>query len=170
MRVILREATHTHDAMQGTRGLIAVTGAKLSQTQRKLAVALEPLIEYLYVTWAVHRLNCVIATFRLSGEHVVSVIAPVPGFFPQHTINHLRRTHFLVTVVALNTTHVLLKHLIDSPAIGVPEHHARRFFLGMEQIEALTDLAMVALLGLFDTLDISRQLLLISPSRAIHAL
>ena len=52
----------------------------------------------------------------------------------------------------------------------MPEHHARRFFLGMEEVQALADLAMVALFRFFNTLDISRQLLFISPSGAINAL
>ena len=70
----------------------------------------------------------------------------------------------------LHLAHVLLEHLVQGPAIGVPEHHARCFFLGMEQVQALADLAVIALLGFFDALDIGRQLLLVSPGGAIDAL
>ncbi|MNF59181.1 hypothetical protein D3C84_407620 [compost metagenome] len=94
----------------------------------------------------------------------------MPGFLPQAAVNDLRRFDLQVAVVTLNLAHVLLEHLVQGPAIGVPEHHARRFFLGMEQVQALADLAVIALLGLFDTLDIGRQLLLVGPGGAIDPL
>jgi hypothetical protein len=52
----------------------------------------------------------------------------------------------------------------------VPEHHARRFFLQVEQVELLADLAVVALFGFFDALDVGRQLLLVGPGGAVDAL
>ena len=52
----------------------------------------------------------------------------------------------------------------------MPEHHAWRFFLQVEQVQLLADLAMVALFGFFDTLDVCRQLLLVGPGSAIDAL
>ena len=52
----------------------------------------------------------------------------------------------------------------------MPEHHARRFFLKVEQVQALADLAVVAFLGFFDALDVSRQLLLISPGSTVDPL
>ena len=52
----------------------------------------------------------------------------------------------------------------------MPEHHARRFFLGVEQVQTLADLAVIALLGLFHTLDVGCQLLLVRPGSAIDTL
>src|SRR5690606_2326160 len=49
-------------------------------------------------------------------------------------------------------------------------HPARAFFLGMETVQTLAALAMVALLGLFDTLDIGRLLFLVGPGGAIDEL
>src|SRR5690606_11018262 len=59
---------------------------------------------------------------------------------------------------------------IDGPAIGVPEDHARRFFLQMEQVQLLADTAVIALLGFLDALDIRSQLLLVRPGSAVDAL
>ena len=77
MRIVLGKATHAHQTVQRTGGLIAMTGAELGQTQRQLAVALQALIEHLDVTWAVHRLDRVITAFRLGGKHVRRVVLPV---------------------------------------------------------------------------------------------
>ena len=147
-----------------------MAGAELGQAQRQLAVALQALIEHLNMARAVHRLDRVITAFRLSGEHVGAVVLPVAGALPQHAINHLRRLDLFITSVDLHLAHVLLKHLIDRPAIGMPEHHARRFFLGMEQVQTLANLAVIALLGLFHTLDVGSQLLLVCPGSAVDTL
>jgi hypothetical protein len=52
----------------------------------------------------------------------------------------------------------------------VPEHHARRFFLHVVQVELLADLAVVALGGLFQTLQVGLELLLVGPGGAVDAL
>ncbi len=170
VRIVLGEATHAHDAVQGTRRLVTMTGTELGQTHRQLAVAFQALIEHLHVARAVHRLDRVVAAFGLGGEHVVGVVGPVPGFFPERAIDHLRGLDLEVAILTLHFTHVLLKHLIQGPALRVPENHARRFFLGMEQAETLADLAMVAFFGFFDALDVGCQLFLVGPGSAVDAL
>ena len=170
MGVILGKGTHTHDAVQSTRRLITVTGTKLGQAHRQFTVAFQPLIEHLHVARAVHRLDRVIAALRLSGEHVFSVVGPVPGLFPQAAVDDLRGLDLKIAVLALDLAHVLLKNLVKRPAIRMPEHHARRFFLGVEQAKALADFTVITLLGFFNTQDISCQLLFISPGRAIDTL
>ena len=170
MGVILGEAAHAHDAVQRTRWLVTVAGTELGQAHRQLAVALQALVEHLYVARAVHRLDGVVAVFRLGGEHVVGVVGPVPGFLPQATVNDLRSLDLQVAVFALNLAHVLLKHLVQGPAVRVPEHHARRFFLEVEQVQALADLAVITLFGFFNALDVGGQLLLVSPGSAVDPL
>ena len=133
-----------------------MAGAKLSKTQRQLTVTLEPLIEHLNVAGAVHRLDRVIAAFRLSGKHVFSVVTPVPGPLPQAAIHNLRCFDLLVAVHTLHAAHVLLEHLIDGPAIRVPKHHARGLFLRMEEIKTFANLAMIPLFSLFNALNVGR--------------
>src|SRR3546814_17158120 len=52
--------------------------------------------------------------------------------------------------VAVHAAHVLLDHLPDAPALGVPEHQPRRFFLQVEQILLPADAAVIALLGFLE--------------------
>ena len=52
---------------------------------------------------------------------------------------------------------------------GVPEHHARAFFLEMEQVQLAAEPAVVALLGFLDLLQIRVELFLLRERRAVDA-
>ena len=55
------------------------------------------------------------------------------------------------------------------PALGVPEHDAGPFLLEVEQVHLAAELAVVALLGLLDLLEIGVELLLLGEGRAVDA-
>ena len=95
---------------------------------------------------------------------------PVAGLLPQHAVDDLRAADFLVAVVAVHGTHVLLDRLPHGPAFGMPEHHARRFVLHVEQVEQLAQFAVVALLRLFQTGQVGIQVFLLRPGRTVDAL
>ena len=57
-----------------------------------------------------------------------------------------------------------------SQPVRMPEHGARRLFLLMEQVELAPDLAMVALLGFLEPMQVLVELLLVRPRRAVDAL
>ncbi|MNH05353.1 hypothetical protein D3C79_646730 [compost metagenome] len=52
----------------------------------------------------------------------------------------------------------------------MPEHHARRFFLEVEQAQALADFTVIAFFRFFDALNVGSQLLLVGPGGAVDAL
>ncbi|MNZ98000.1 hypothetical protein D3C78_1172690 [compost metagenome] len=52
----------------------------------------------------------------------------------------------------------------------MPEHHAGRFFLGVEQVQALADLAVIALLRLFQAVQVILEVLLAAPAGTVDAL
>jgi hypothetical protein len=58
---------------------------------------------------------------------------------------------------------------IDHP-FGMPEHHARRLVLRMEEVELLAELAVVALLRLLDAMEVRLEVFLLRPRRAVDAL
>ncbi len=76
----------------------------------------------------------------------------------------------LVAVFPQTVTDVLFHLLIDGPAMVVPEHHARGFLLAVEQVELPTQATMVPLFGLFQTMQIGFQGLLVRPGGAVDAL
>src|SRR3546814_3667881 len=89
---------------------------------------------------------------------------------PKLDVEDLRAAHLAIAGVAVHAAHVLLDHLPDAPALGVPEHQPRRFFLQVEQVLLPADAAVVALLGFLDALDVGGQLFLVRPCGAVDAL
>ena len=165
MRVVLGEGAHAHDAMQRPRRLVAVDDAEFGQAQRQLAIGAQAVLEDLDVAGAVHRLDgvdalvfllCVVAG-RARHEHVFAIPAPVAGDLPQLLVEHLRCADLLV-VGGEAAAHVGDQGLVDGPPLGVPEHRARPFLLEVEEVHLARQLAMVALLGFLELLDIGVEL------------
>ena len=170
MAIVLREAAHTHDAVQTARRLVAVALPEFAVTQRQITVALDALLEDQDVPRTVHRLQGVFTLFRLGREHVVTVLVPVTGFFPQAFVDDLWAFDFVVTAVAVDLAHVLLHLLPDGPPFGMPENQTGRVVVDMEQVQLTAELAVIAFFGLFKAQQILLQVFFAGPSGAIHAL
>ncbi len=92
------------------------------------------------------------------------------GFFPQHAVHHERAFHFLVLVLFQLGAYEGFQFAEDGPAIVVPEHHARCFFLHMIQVKLLTDFTVVTFCGLFQALQVGIQGFFVCPGRTIDTL
>ena len=160
VRVVLREGAHAHQAVQRARRLVAMHLAELREAQRQVAIAADALLEDLHVARAVHRLDGVQPLVRRARhEHVLAELLQVARLLPQRGVHDLRRVDFLEAGALLRLAHVADQALEDAPALGMPEHRAGRLFLHVEQVELAADLAMVALLGLFEPVQVVLQLL-----------
>jgi hypothetical protein len=168
--VILDESAHAHDAVQRPGRLVAMTRAEFRQPQGQITVAAQALVEDLDVAGAVHRLDRVVAVFGRRGEHVLGIVLPMAGALPERTIHDHRRLHFTVAVAAQHAPQVLFDFLPDRPSLGVPENHPRCFVLQMEEVELPAELAMVALLGLFEHVQIGFLVFLAHPGGAVDPL
>ena len=144
--------------------------AELAVAQWEISITAKPLIEYLHMPRAIHRLDRVITILRCCREHVLLVIFPVPRTFPKAAIQNLRTTHFLVAMIAIHTPHVLLDSLPDRPSLGMPENHAWGLFLKMEKIQLRADLAVIALFGFLEHVQIGILLILFGPGRPVNTL
>ena len=147
-----------------------MAATKLGHTQRQIAIRLQPLVENLYVTRAVHRLNAVFTVLRRRGEHCIFVVVPVTGFFPQDTVHHERTFNFLILVLFQFRTNKHFQFTEDGPAVVVPEYHTRRFFLHMVQVELFTDFTVVAFRGFFQALQVSVKRFFVCPRRTVNTL
>src|SRR3979409_2273440 len=90
------------------------------------------------------------------------------GGFPQRLVENLRRVDFAV-IAREASAHISDQRLEDGPALRVPEHHAGAFFLEVKQIEFAAELAMVALFGFLDLLQIRIEIFLLRKRRAVDA-
>ena len=154
MRIILYKTANTHQSMQCTTRLIAMARTKFSQTHRQITVRAQAVIENLNMSGTVHRFNRIFAFFRTGYEHIIFVVIPMTGFFPKGFIHDLGSFDFFITGSIQFFTHMLLNSLPQSPTFGMPKHHTRRFVLQVEQIQLLTQFAMVAFFCFFNALDI----------------
>ena len=118
----------------------------------------------------VHRLQGKLAIIRFHGKHVVTELVSVAGSLPQRHIHDLRGTNFTIALLALSITHVLLDYLVDSPAGGMPKHHTGCFFLQMKQVKLFTDFAMIALFRFLKSMQITLEILFVSPGSAVNPL
>jgi hypothetical protein len=127
------------------------------------------VLEYLHMTGAVHRLDGEHAfVFRLGDEHVLLVPAPVTGGFPQRLVEDLRCVDLFIGAFK-TPPHVVDKILEHPPALGVPEHHARPLFLEVEQVHLAAQLAVVALFGFLQHVQVAFKVSLAGPRGAIDA-
>ena len=169
--VVLGEGAHPHDAVHGARRLVAVAGAELGHAQRQLAIGLLADVEDLDVTRAVHRLDGQdLALGALAHEHGVAELLGVARLLPQALVEDLRSLHLLVAGRVQATAHVVLEHAVERPALRVPEHHALALFLDVEEVHGLAQLAVIALLGFLDALQIGFEIGFRGPRGAVDAL
>jgi hypothetical protein len=94
----------------------------------------------------------------------------VTGLLPEDAIKHHRCFDFLIAMLGEQIAHVLFDALPDDPTVRMPEHHARRFFLQMEQVELSSQFAMIAFFRLFQHVQIGIKLFLLGPGCTVDAL
>ena len=158
-------------AVQRAGRLVAMHAAELGDLHRQVAIALEAVLEDLHVARAVHRLQREDAlVLGLGDEHVGVVGLPVARRLPQRSLEELRRVDLDVAFRVLAAAHVGDQPLEQRPALRVPEHRARRVVLEMEQVHLAAELAVVALLGFLELLEVGGELLLVAERGAVDAL
>ena len=92
------------------------------------------------------------------------------GFFPQDAVHHERTFYFLILVLFQFRTYEHFQFTEDCPAVVVPEHHTRRFFLHMVQVKLLTDFTVVAFSGFFQALQVSVEGFFVCPRSTVNTL
>ena len=151
---------------------VAVDVAELEQPQRQLAVAALTTLEDQAVHRAVHRLHVVRAVVHLHRRvHAVGVPLEVPGGLEQLPVREMRGVDELVAAGLVAQAAVVLHELADDRALGVPHRQATTQLLGeREEVELVGQLAMVALGGLLELMEVLGERLLRLPCGAVEAL
>src|SRR5499425_378129 len=170
MRVVLGELAHAHEAGEHPRPLVAMAAPHLRVAQGQVAVRPQRPPVYVGGLGAVHGLETERLLLDLQLEHVLAVVLPVPRLLPQLLVHEHGRGDFLVAP----RVEVLARELLELPdehhPAGEPEGCARRHVVELEEVELAPELAMIALLRLFDAPEVLLQLVLAEPRRAVDAL
>ena len=172
VRVVLGKAAHAQQAVHHARALVAIDGAELAQAHRQIAIRLERVAIDEDVERTVHRLHAIFRVVQFhGGEHVLRVVAFVAGGLPQIDARDVRGVDQRVAALQVLVAHPVFHLFADEAALGMPEDQARAGeLLDGEQVELLAEHAMVALLGLFELVQVVVEILLGEERRAVDAL
>ncbi len=173
VRVVLRHAAHARQPVHHSRLLVAVHRPELEQSQRQLAVRAHVAAVDQDVERAVHRLEVVVgAAVELHRRvHAVGEPVEVPGDLEEVRLGDVRRVDELVAGFLVPAARVVLHHAADRAALRVEHGEAGADLVGeREEVELLAELAVVALLRLFDAVEVLLERGLRLPRGAVDAL
>ena len=170
MRVVLRKATHTHQAVQGAGFFVAVHQAQLSHPAGQIAVAPHAALECQDAARAVHRLDGIILIIDPGGVHILAVGDPMTALLPQRAVEDDRGFHFLIARVLVDLMPVVFQCVSQHHTLWVEEGKAGAFIQDVEKIKLAAQLAVIALLGFFQHFQILVQFFLVAESGAVDAL
>src|SRR5438128_11074819 len=95
--------------------------AELGDAQGEIAIALQPVLEDLHVTRAVHRLAAIDALIRRLGDvHVLGELLPMAGLLPESAVEHAGRVDLDIAPGLLAPPQIADQRLEQSPALGMP--------------------------------------------------
>jgi hypothetical protein len=99
MGVVLVERVETEEPVQRARRLIAMQRPGLGESQRKIAVAMQPASVHEHVTGTVHRLEPGDALALLDQEEQIAVLLPMARRLPELGVVHERRLDLQVAAL-----------------------------------------------------------------------
>ena len=176
--VVLGHAPHPGEAVHHAGLLVAVDAAELEHPQGQLPVAALARPEDEDVERAVHRLEVVVLAGRAPlvvevhrREHAVGVPVEVARLLEQRRLGDVGRVDELVAALLVAPARVVLHEPAHETALGVEHGQARADLVGeREQVQLGAELAVVALLGLLEPLEVRLQVGGRRPRRAVDAL
>src|ERR1035437_3708044 len=168
--VVLNEVADAGQAGQRAGALVSMQPAEFGEAQREIAVGAQLALVDERALGAVHRLEAEGLALGLQHEHAVLIVGPVARLLPELLVDQHRRGDFLVAAAVLDLTNRGFESPPQALAIGMPKGRAGADVVEAEQVELDTEVAMVALLGLFQPVEIGVQIFLRGPDRAVDAL
>ena len=168
----MREAAHSHHAVQDAAAFVAVDGAELGPTQRQLAVRPAAVLIDEDVAGAVHRLDPERLLLDLHrAVHHVAVVLEVPRDGEQRFARDVRRVHGLVAGARVELPPEALDLAPHDAEVRVPEHEAAAgFCVRAEEVELRPEPSVVALFDLFEPREVLVERLLRPERGAVDAL
>ena len=150
VRVILGEATNAEQAVQRAAHFVTVHNAQFACANRQVAIAVRLRCVHEHAARAVHGLHAVLFFIDDGGVHVVFVVVPMARGLPQLLVHDERRGNLDVAGLAMDLAPVVDERVFQNHAVGKEEREAGSLVAHHEEVHFAADLAMVALLGLFE--------------------
>ena len=152
--VVLSKLTNTEQTVQSALHLITVIKTSLSQLHRKIPIRTWLGLVNQASTRAVHRLNGKVLFIYRGGVHILFVVVPVTRGLPKGTREDQWGLNLLITKASLHLMPVIGQSVAQSHTVWKPEWRARTKVGHHEELHLATNLPVIALLGLFDHLEV----------------
>ena len=172
VRVVLGHATDPGEAVDDAGLLEPVDAPELEQPQRKVAVGPAARLVDEVVHRAVHRLEAVLRPLEVDRrEHAVREVRQVAGGVEQPVLGDVRGADVVEPLLDVPAADVVLHLALDDAALGVVDREARTQLVGEGvEVELGAELAVVALLGLGQPLQVGLEVVLGRPGGAVDPL
>ena len=154
MRVVLREAAHAHQPVQGAGQLVPVHKAQFADALRQVLVRMQPALVDEHAARAVHGLDGVVGVVYFRDIHIVLVVVPVPRPVPQVLVEDHGRFDLLVSARHVLFAPVIDKQVVQEHAFRQEEGEARALLVDVEQVQLAAELAVIALFGLLEHVQV----------------
>ena len=168
--VVLGEAAHPEQAVEGPGQLVAVDQTQLSHPQGQLLVGVGLAGVHQHAAGAVHGLDGEVHVVDDGGVHIVLVVVPVTGALPELAVEHDGRGDFHVAVFLMHLPPIVDEGVFQHHPLGQEEGEAGALVPEHEQAQLLAQPAVVPLLGLLDLGQVLVQLVLLGEGHAVDAL
>ena len=147
-----------------------VDQTQLAHAQRQIAVGMRLAGVDHHAARAVHGLDGIILAVNDGGVHVLLVVVPVARALPQAAVENHRGRNLDIAVALMDLAPVVDQRIFQHHALRQEEREAGSLFGQHEQAKLLAELAVVALLRLFDARQILVQLFLLRERNAVDSL
>ena len=148
MGIVLCKAAHTHQTMKLAALLMAVDQTQLAHTKGQVAVGMRLVLIHQHAARTVHGLNRIILLINDGCVHIILIVIPVTGIFPQLTAQYNGGGNLLVSFPLMDFTPVVNQRILKGHTLWQEKRETRTFLSKHEQAQFLAQLPVVALLSL----------------------
>lgn len=132
--VVLLKTSDSGQTSQGSRKFISMNNTKIGNAPWQLPVTSLSVSKHQTVPRAVHRLESKCVFLNIESKHVVLVVLPVAGGFPELGVVHIWCNNFLVVTSPILLSEELKKGVVDASTVGQKETAPRTKLVEEKQL------------------------------------
>ncbi len=159
MGVVLGEAAHAQQSLQGAGELVPVDQAQFGDAPRQIAIAMHTRAVHEHRSRTIHRFDGKVLPIDARKIHILTKVLPVAGLFPKLPVQDQRRPDLLVAGTAMLLTPEREQLFDNDHAVMVKERKTRALPMEAEKIEFAAETAVIPFFRLFQHLQMRSELL-----------
>ena len=170
MSVVLCKATDAEESVKCAGKLVTVYNAEFAHTEGKITIGMHFGFIDKHTARAVHRLYGKICAVDDRCIHIVFIMCPVTGTFPERAVKDHRCAYFNVAVSLMDFSPVFDECVAENHTVREEEREAGTFIHYCKETELLAEFAVITFLCFFKHIEISGKCFLCRECRAVNSL